>query len=281
MIDSELTLDTLTADDLPQAVALSSALGWPYRLIDWQFAHGLGHGLALRHEGRLIGTALWWDYGATIATVGMIIVDEACRGRKLGSRLVDALIEQTQGRSIILNATLDGVELYRRRGFAGFDTTCQHQGPAQPDMSAPDSANVAAARKADLPSLAEIDRQATGMDRTGLLSRLCETGNIFTLRDGTGQLCGYAVCREFGRGHVIGPVIAPDVSGAQALISVPLRQFSGQFVRVDTAASTGLSPWLAAQGLAQVDTVEAMVRGDRPQTSPNRHVFALCSQSLG
>ena len=55
MNPSDIRLSALEARDLVQANGLSDALGWPYRLEDWPFAHALGDGLALRHDNRLIG----------------------------------------------------------------------------------------------------------------------------------------------------------------------------------------------------------------------------------
>jgi hypothetical protein len=58
-----LAIKPLTADHLPQALALSQALNWPYRFEDWAFALSLGVGLAAELDGQLAGTAIWWPYG--------------------------------------------------------------------------------------------------------------------------------------------------------------------------------------------------------------------------
>ena len=68
------TPTVLRADHLPQAVALSSALGWPYRAEDWRFAFDLGHGVAVETEAGLAATALWWPYEPAFASFGMIIL---------------------------------------------------------------------------------------------------------------------------------------------------------------------------------------------------------------
>jgi hypothetical protein len=92
---------------------------------------------------------------------------------------------------------------------------------------------------------------------------------------------GYAVCRAFGRGYVIGPVVAPCLENACSLIDTAMSELPGEFVRVDTNANSGLSPWLEARGLTRVDTASTMIRGEAPQPSGEARVFALCSQSLG
>ncbi|MEO6715840.1 MAG: GNAT family N-acetyltransferase [Novosphingobium sp.] len=281
MTGADIQMSPLLAGDLFQAKGLSDALGWPYRLEDWTFAHGLGVGLGLRHENRLIGTAMRWNYGSRFATVGMIIVDAAYRGLRLGSRLVDGLLEGAGERSVILNATLDGLELYRKRGFRSFDVTCQHQGiaksPPAPDPAFP----VERANEADWANLIELDEAASGMPRGALLTALADCGVASVLRGGDGMAVGYAVCREFGRGHVIGPVVAPGAAEAAALIAHAMSGLTGRFVRVNTSEKSGIGKWLDEQGLVLVGTEEAMVRGSLPETSSQARIFALCSNSLG
>lgn len=281
MITTDIQMSTLEAGDLVQALGLSTALGWPYRLEDWTFAHTQGEGLALRHDNRLIGTGMCWTYGPEFATVGMIIVDAAYRGQKLGARLVDGLLDSAGDRSVILNSTLDGLELYRRRNFKSFDLTCQHQGIATA-VPAPSAAyRIERAMDADRSALIKLDQMAAGMPRGRLLEALVACGTANVLRGEDGGVQGYAVCREFGRGHVIGPVVASDAEEAAALIAHAMSSLVGRFVRINTSSQSGLGPWLENHGLLQVDTEEAMVRGTLPETSSQVRIFALCSNSLG
>ncbi|MEO7383873.1 MAG: GNAT family N-acetyltransferase [Novosphingobium sp.] len=274
-------MSPLVAGDLAEAKGLSDAFGWPYRLEDWNFAQGLGEGLALRQDDRLIGTGMRWNYGSCFATVGMIIVDDAFQGEGLGSRLVDGLLAGAGDRSVILNATQEGLELYRRRGFVRFSLTCQHQGIAK-KMPAPGAAyRIDHARDADWPAIIELDQVAAGMPRIRLLEALAICGTASVLRGEDGAVNGYAVCREFGRGHVIGPVVAPNSDGAAALIAHAMSDLVGRFIRVNTSAQSGLGSWLEEHGLVQIDTEEAMVRGTLPETSSQARIFALCSNSLG
>lgn len=281
----EAMLKKLSAAHLQQALALSSALGWVYRLEDWAFAHSLGEGLALEQDGQLVGTAMRWDYGDAFASVGMIIVATERKGRGYGTRLVDALLDSAGSRSIFLNATAEALELYRRRGFVPTGTLEQHQGvfvsAAELSSAAqPIDSRIKGAADADLPAIIALDEAALGMPRSELLKRIAEAGQLTVLTTG-GCVSGYAACRAFGKGHVIGPVIAPDVDAARALIDSILSQLPRGFVRVDTRADSGLGPWLESRGLPCVDTATPMIRGTVPSGSERARVFALCSQSLG
>lgn len=281
MTNADIRMSTLETGDLIQAKGLSDALRWPYRLEDWKFAHSQGEGLGFFDGDRLIGTALRFNFGPQFATVGMIIVDSAYRGQRLGARLVDALLQGAGERSVILNATLDGLELYRRRGFVSFDLTCQHQGIAGTVPPVDEAFPVGPALDADWPAIIALDKAATGMDRSHLLEALSGCAEASILRGADGALLGYAVTREFGRGHVIGPVVAASSDEAIALISHAMSGLEGKFVRIDTSAESGIVGWLEERGLVRVDTVEAMVRGSLPERTSPARIFALCSQSLG
>ncbi|SLK00309.1 hypothetical protein SAMN06295987_103264 [Novosphingobium mathurense] len=281
MTDAISGPDALTAEDLPQAVALSAALSWPHRLEDWRFACGLGHGLALRIGDRLIASACAWSYGDKFATVGSIIVDNQFQGQRLGSRIFDALMSTLGGRSVILVATLDGLELYRRRGFVTFDQNCQYQGIAANLTEDRASQGVEPAEGTDLPAVLELDGAATAMTRRELIARLIEAGDLRVLRGQDGRPHGFAITREFGRGHVIGPVVAESSDDARKLLADALSRLQGKFVRIDTSIGSELGAWLVTQGLAHVDTLNTMVRGDPPQPSGPARVYGLASQSLG
>ena len=282
---SVTVLNKLTAAHLPQALALSSALGWPYRLEDWAFAHSLGEGLALEQEGQLVGTAMRWDYGDAFASVGMIIVAQASQGHGYGARLFDALLDSAGSRSIFLNATAEALELYRRRGFVPTGILNQHQGVfvssgGLSGVAESGDFTLSGASSSDLPAIIRLDEAALGMPRPELLKSIAEVGRFNVVSRG-GNATGYAAYRAFGRGHVIGPVIAPDVEAARVLVDSILAQLPTGFVRVDTRADSGLSPWLESRGLPRVDTATPMIRGASPPASEGARVFALCSQSLG
>jgi predicted GNAT family N-acyltransferase len=274
-----LVLDRLTATDLPQALALSAEMKWPYRLEDWAFAHRLGHGLALKAGPRVVATGAWWPNGTAFATVGMIIVSTALQGRGLGARLFDALMAETAGRAVLLNSTPEGFELYRRRGFMTVGEIHQHQGvlALEDNRSAQ---NVRPAAPSEAEAIVRLDEAASGRPRGALLAALAGEARLVVLED-AGELKGYAASRPFGRGHVVGPVIAADADQARALIVAAAAELAGAFVRLDTSPELGLGPWLAAQGMTKVSTATTMVLGEPPAPRGEARIFALCSQSLG
>jgi len=254
-------------------------MGWPYRLEDWEVALELGQGFALEECGHVIGTALWWPYGESHASTGMIIIAKAAQGRGCGARLMDALLAAAHPRTITLNSTAEGLRLYARRGFADIGVIQQHQGIPNGSHQAPPAGLVRAMVASDAEAVARLDHAATGWARQPMLQRLSELGEGHVLvRDGAPR--GYAICRLFGRGHVIGPVVADSLGDARALIEAALATLGRTIVRIDTAATTQLGAWLQGIGLPQVSNATTMVLGPwTPPCAPAR-VFALANQSF-
>jgi hypothetical protein len=90
---------------------------------------------------------------------------------------------------------------------------------------------------------------------------------------------GFAIRRKFGRGEVIGPVVAASETDAIELVSA----LAGPgFLRIDVpVTATCLMTWLADSGLVDAGGVTIMVRGVWPAVSAQTQRFALVSQALG
>jgi GNAT superfamily N-acetyltransferase len=277
---SSLSVTTLATAHLSQALTLSQALDWPYRHEDWQFALELGQGIAVEIHGRLCATALWWPYEDAFASCGMIIVSPPLQHQGIGRLLMEELLRQMQGRTIILCSTREGHRLYERMGFMSYGRVSQHQGilAAAPPKTPADG--VRPFHAADLTSVYQLDRRACGMGRARLLEALVAQGSIVVM-ERSGIISGYACIRRWGRGVVIGPVIAGGRADAKALIEAHFASQVGNFVRIDVPETSGLSPWLTEVGLSCVDHVTSMVKGDPLRTAADATLFALSSQSLG
>lgn len=278
--DGDFVLLPLSPDHLEGALALSREMSWPYRLADWAVAIEFGQGLALLRHGTVVGTAGWWPYGETHASMGMIIVSRAEQGRGLGAWLVDELLAAAGSRVIQLNSTEEGRPLYERRGFRPIGTIQQHQGMFPGLADASPSPFVRPASAEDRQAIADLDHAATGWTRTRMLDGLAGLADVVVLeRDGLVR--GYCMSRLFGRGHVIGPVIAEGAADARALITAALVPLSGHFVRIDTSSATGLGDWFITLGLERVSDALTMVRGNPAPLRGPAQRFALANQSFG
>lgn len=266
---------------LDQALGLSQVINWPYRAEDWQFALGLGHGYgAEAADGKLVGTALWWPYGDTFASAGMIIVSENAQRQGIGGRLMDAMLRDASGRRMILNSTVEGKPLYTRLGFKPYGMVTQHQAILAKTPAIDKGVPIRAATAEDFAAIRAIDEAASGMERNRLIDALAAMADTIVI-ERAGRVTGYGMVRRWGRGHVIGPVIARDETDAKAIISVLASAYEGHFVRIDVTQACGLGPWLEEIGLPQVGEVVTMSLGMPPAPKEGAILFGLSNQSLG
>lgn len=270
----------LLPEHLPHALELSRALDWPYRLEDWDFAFSLGRGFAVEIDGTLAGTALWWPYCHDYASAGMIIVSKQHQRMGIGGALMEALLEDAGERAIILNSTSEGLALYTRLGFVPYGHVNQHQAVLASPPCVEGAGLIRRAMPADGVAIYELDLAASGMDRRPLINALLTSGDFHLFERG-GRVRGYGCVRTWGRGSVVGPVVAEDGDGARLLIAALAGSRSGDFVRIDVPEEFGLSSWLESTGLPQVNQVVSMALRGRPPMSASVRLFALSNQSLG
>ena len=280
---TEISIRPLVPADIPAAHALSVAVGWPHRLEDWQFALAVGHGIVAATGGRIVGTAMWWTFGPRAARLGMVIVDPILQRSGLGTRLMNHVLERIADMaSVFLVATKAGAPLYRKLGFVEQEPVTQHQGVvvSNPRALETGETRLRAGTGDDLGHLAELDRQATGVLRQQVIGTLLGEARAVVL-ESVGQPIGFAIRRRFGRGEVIGPVVARNLTDARTLITGLIEDQVGRFIRADVPHASGLSSWLAEQGLAPVSEVVTMVRGGGINVSGSVKRFALINQAMG
>ncbi|CAM4270071.1 GNAT family N-acetyltransferase [Bordetella muralis] len=271
----------LRPEDLAQAWGLSQAARWPHRLEDWQFIYPLGSGVAVLDGDQLIGVAMHWDFGS-YATLGMIIVSEAYRGRGIASQLVARILNTLSAPAALLHATPHGAGVYARHGFQPVGQISQHQGVAIDKQleTLPAGWSLRPAIRDDLDALAELDRRASGLSRRPLMQALLDQGQGVVLQEHD-EMIGFSMLRPFGRGELIGPVVAVDEKAARVLIAHWLAVCAGRFVRIDIPPEMGIASWLATAGLMRVDTGTRMVCGAPAAGDGKFHAYALAAQALG
>ena len=269
----------LAATHAAAAHGLTTAVGWMHRHEDWLFALSTGRGLgAFDSDGTLRGALMWFPYGETFGSLGMVAVDPAVHRGGLGRALMTRMIADAAGRSLQLVATEAGRRLYESLGFQAIGGNCAYMGrAADPGLAR----TVEPADRGALPALVALDAAALGYGRDTLLAALAASGEIALLREG-GDIAGFAICRLFGAGHVIGPVIARDDDAARQLIAFWLKHHRGKTLRVDVPTEhAALGAWLDELGLKRGGESPIMVRGELPAAAGPARRFALISQAMG
>ena len=276
--------------ELDRLHALSLSVGWPHRAEDWQFLREVGQGfVALDEIGRVLGSAMWFAHGARFATVGMVITSPRLQTLGAAQWLMKRVFDKVASRNLRLNATRAARRLYLSLDFQPEKTLYQCQGVVHAIGSAGTEKADSDVRRLGaehVPAIIALDAAGFGVRREALIRKLFDQSVGYGLFD-DGALKTFALCRPFGRGHVVGPVVAVGDADAVAVVRPHVAEHSGSFLRVDTHMESGeFAAFLSHSGMPVFDTVLTMSMGKRladysvggasaPMT------YALASQTLG
>jgi hypothetical protein len=128
-----------------------------------------------------------------------------------------------------------------------------------------------------------LDLEATGWDRHALIDALVarSRGMVLTRQ---GNVEAFALMRPFGRGMVVGPVIAGSEEDALRVIHPLIAEQSGRFLRIDLWDETSrLSAFAEHCGLSVAEKGTRMSLG-KPwpvSTGTMPSLFAPASQATG
>lgn len=244
--------------------ALSIGVGWPHRPNDWELLLQTGQGLvAIDGIGRVFGSAMWFPYRDNFATIGMVITSPRTQAQGNGRWLMQQVLERCSGRDISLNATNAAYNLYISLGFKNEAIVYQCQGEVTYALPPPPclQGELVSLSKSDLDIIAQLDATAFGSNRTHLLALISQNAALYGLKR-NGILVGYSVCRDFGRGKLIGPIVASNDDDAIHLTAAHLQKLKGEFARIDTREKNGaFADYIAQCRLDVFGTVTTMSKG--------------------
>lgn len=289
--DARLKLDSyeaeirpLLAEDRVLLHELTVAVFWPHRAPDLDLFLSLGTGyIALDEIGRPLGSAMYFPSGDDFAMFGMMVTTPRLQTQGVGRRLLRRILNDCKGCDLRLSATRSGFRLYRDAGFETVATIWQQQGIARlANAPAPTAGvEVRPLTPTDHSVIDALDTRAYGADRQIVKAALLrESTGVVAMRDG--EVCGFALVRPFGKGVVIGPVVAEDDQMAMQLCAPLLKQHEGQFVRVDTPQqSEHFKAFLSAAGLGVFDTCTEMRIGPQRRAESGARLYGLAAHSFG
>jgi GNAT superfamily N-acetyltransferase len=241
----------MTVADLPLGMRLKAQAGWNQTEADWRrYLRLAPHGSFVAElDGVAVGTTVAFLFGP-VAWVAMVLVDEAVRGRGVGTALMRHALAFLDGRgvrSVRLDATPLGRPIYEKLGFVEEYTLTRYEGVLQPAaMEGPEVEPVAAG---GLPQILQLDREVTQTNRAELLGLLYEEApDLFRMVRRGGELVGFRAGRPGSNAAQLGPVEARDEGAARALLADASRRLIGRRVFID----------VPLHNLAAVKAIEAM-----------------------
>ncbi|MBY5987747.1 GNAT family N-acetyltransferase [Roseovarius atlanticus] len=263
---------------------LTVGVFWPHRWRDLDVFISLGEGyLAVDEIGRAMGSAMCFRAEPDFAMLGMMVTAPRLQTMGTGRWLLRRVMKECPRADLRLSATRQGYRLYKEAGFVPLTTIRQHQGMTR-RVQSPDPVPGVTARAMeveDTAAIAALDTQAYGAARDRILAEMLRLSDGMVVeREGT--ICGFALRRRFGRGWVIGPVVAETEDIAMMLAAPLIKRSEGEFVRLDTPVeSEKFNAFLSAIGMGVYDTVTEMYLGRQRRPLDGPRMFGLAAHSLG
>ncbi|SFD89473.1 Acetyltransferase (GNAT) domain-containing protein [Salipiger profundus] len=262
---------------------LAMTVFWPHRGRDIDLFLRLGQGYVACDEiGRPLGSAMYFPMGPDFAMLGMMVVSPRLQSQGAGRRMLRRIMRDCAGRDLRITSTRHGFRLYESAGFVPVSTIYQQQGIVREiSAPAPTDGMLRDLTLADRDAIVALDRSATHADRSAVFDALLEVSDGLVLEQ-DGEVKGFAMKRAFGKGTVIGPVLADSDEMAIQLTAPLLQSCEGRFARFDRQVeSEAMGAFLAAAGLGVYDTVTEMRLGSNRLSQEGLRVYGLASHSLG
>lgn len=218
-------------------------------------------------------------HSAEFAFLGLFICKPEFRGKGLGSWLWYKAVSHAQGRVIGLEGVPEQELTYQRRKFRSDLATTRFKGR----LEARESRDLRAMAEADIKPLIAMEWAASGSLKPAYMEawlRGAATRQTLVL-EANGAPVGFAVVRKCRDGdYKIGPLVAPDLPAARALLAGAGRIAEGGDVSLDVPGQCeALADLARGQGLEPVSTTRRMYCGGRIE--PGRGIYAVGTLELG
>lgn len=273
----------MTTDDVPAGLTLCRESGWNQTEADWRLLlEPPSVFRAAAVGGRVVGSAGALVYGDRLAWVCMVLVSPAERGRGLGTRLVEQILERLPTvRAVGLDATPKGRPVYERLGFVetaslwrlaatGGEAALRASAPARPMT------------EGDLLRVLPWDEAAFGACRARMLRQALAAAPEYAWCVGEGHaISAYGLGRHGVNAEHIGPVVADTLPAASAVIRACLGAHPGRRFFVDAPARPEWQSALGRLGFREERPFTRMYRHGRSPSARSEQVFAAFGPELG
>jgi len=203
---------------LAGCMALSKSAHWNQNEADWRLMLGFGRGWGIALEdGTLAASTVVLPYGPRFAWVAMVLVLPEHRRKGFATQLLKKALAENSGagRASLLDATPAGFEVYRQEGFRPTWGFKRFSLSGEITLKGKGARPIAAS---DWPRILEVDKEAFGADREGVLRNLARRLPQAALISDSGFVLG----REGREATQIGPLVARDEEGAWELLCAAL-----------------------------------------------------------
>jgi len=167
-MSDELIITQVGSADRGECLELTTRLGWNQLDPDWRLFTDCGTALAMRCDGRIVGTAAAIGWERRLAWIGLVLTVPEMRGRSIATSLMKSLIERYRDYCTIkLDASAMGAPVYRKLGFRD-ERRIIRLSLQQPLPAAAERLHWEPMTAAMLPDVIKLEAGFTGMARPEL-----------------------------------------------------------------------------------------------------------------
>ncbi|WP_257348699.1 GNAT family N-acetyltransferase [Pseudalkalibacillus decolorationis] len=283
----DTTLTTFDENDIPGLIALSQLVGWDYdeREIHTVLSSGkiFGH---KNNDGKIVSSGAIIPYDTFLASIGMVIVDPAYRGKGLGRDVTQTCIDAVPDEmAIMLIATNEGIPLYESMGFSEVDCIhkflCEKHRTSKP-LAATADFKIEPLRTGDLDEISHLDKQAYGdIRKQFLLNRIDQAKDCIVLKDRRGKVIGYGLSILGPVNLILGPIVAPSNDAASILLYELSRNHNGK-LRIDVPSGHDLFlKFIQGCGFEKVNQPPIMILNADKMPERNQTYYGIAAQVFG
>jgi hypothetical protein len=278
---TDLSIRVMRSDEVGVAIDWAAAEGWnPGHADAACFAAEDPEGFLIAElDGAPAATISCVNYGEGFAFLGFYIVRPDLRGRGHGLAIWNAAMAHAGVRVVGLDGVVAQQDNYRKSGFELAHRNIRYGGRPAPFAgrceAVIDLANVSFA------ILAADDATVFPAPRTAFLRAWTQApGHLGRALVRDGRLAGWGVIRPCRRGSKIGPLIADDRAGAEALLAGLLVEAEGEVFLDAPAVNRDAVALAEGLGLAPVFETARMYTGAVAPMRTDR-VFGVTTFELG
>lgn len=280
----QLTL--FTPADIQGLIELSASVGWDYDAHEMKTIMAAGRIIGHKNkEGNIVSSAAITPYDTGVASIGMVIVHEQCRGFGLGRVVTQACIDHvSEETTIMLVATKEGEPLYQKMGFMTVEHV--HKYLADKFVETTGEINsfctITEYQEQDFEQIVKLDAGAFGDSRRVFLrERIRQSQRCVVVKNQHNQLIGYGLTIAGPIYLLLGPIVAPNKEIAHHIIDELAKGHKGK-LRIDCPSSQKeLSAALQQSGFTLAATPPVMIRNAKNMPTRNQTLFALAAQAFG
>jgi GNAT superfamily N-acetyltransferase len=247
--------EPLTKRWVSSACRLSTQAGWNQTEEDWSRLSRLA-GASVKvfvSDGEVRASYSVVGYESRIGWIGMVLVDEAYRGKGLGKTVfTNALREATGFGAVGLDATDLGEPIYLRHGFEAVHPIVRWLGNSH-------GGHRSGIRTGLHEGILTLDAEVTGIDRKNLLCDFSMSGADFFSLVESGSTLAYGVLRAGRTACHLGPVVARSAEGFQRILDCASGKNLDTPILCDVLNANAESI-LAAQGWRSMRALKRMIK---------------------